>query len=566
MKYDEIKRNKMLVIGITVFSILVLGGVSFTFFSAAVSNSNNEKFTTQTATMSLAFDDNDNGISATLNLGESITKKFTLENTGTVDAYGKINWYNLLNTYTQNSLTWVLKQSTTENGTYTTVGIGKVPTSNQRTTAVLKDGLLVPVNTTYYYQLIITLKNLDVNQSSDLTARINSKFSLAAGEPVLGTDAITELVSGEPTNTTDVITLESPSEKCENTLAYDGTTDNNLRYVGNNPCNFVSFNNESISVVERWDVVRSDDGRSIGYNRPTNTSEADCLENLYWSDYTCAKKYVTEGGWRIIGVMNNVDDGTGNLETRIKLIRNSPLGNSITTWWNENYTPYSWDSSANNVNQGSGINDWTQADLKTELNGDFLNYNLNADTYWYNDSSNTKEAVFEHNEALGQAAQSLIGNAKWYLGGVDSYNYMPSQFYTKERGTTVWPSSGNTCNDGFCPRATTWTGKVGLIYPSDSMYSTGENFRDFCLQNAAQSSLFNSKCELNFNWIHDTATITPFSNYANNILLYQPVSEGDAYRCVETSSYLFVLPTVYLKADVKIVGGDGSPDNPYVLQ
>ena len=44
------------------------------------------------------------------------------------------------------------------------------------------------------------------------------------------------LVAGKPTNTTNVITLEAPNgTDCMNTLAYDGTVDNNLRYVSANP-------------------------------------------------------------------------------------------------------------------------------------------------------------------------------------------------------------------------------------------------------------------------------------------------------------------------------------------
>ena len=113
------KKDKTMVIGITVLSLIVLVGVGFAFFSAGLSNANKETVNAGTATIALEFDDNDNGISGNLNLGESITKKFTLENTGTVDAYAKINWYNLVNTYMQNSLTWTLEQSTSENGTYT---------------------------------------------------------------------------------------------------------------------------------------------------------------------------------------------------------------------------------------------------------------------------------------------------------------------------------------------------------------------------------------------------------------------------------------------------------------
>ena len=62
------KKNKIMAIFITIAAIIVLGGIGFAFFSSTVSNDNNEKFQTQTATMSLKFDDNDNGISANLNL------------------------------------------------------------------------------------------------------------------------------------------------------------------------------------------------------------------------------------------------------------------------------------------------------------------------------------------------------------------------------------------------------------------------------------------------------------------------------------------------------------------
>ena len=73
-------------------------------------------------------------------------------------------------------------------------------------------------------------------------------------------------------------------------IAYDETVDNNLRYIGANPNNYVSFNNEL---------------------------------------------------WRIIGTFNNIDDGTGIKETRLKIIKNEPYNESI-----------AWNS--------SGQNDWTR--------------------------------------------------------------------------------------------------------------------------------------------------------------------------------------------------------------
>ena len=68
--------------------------------------------------------------------------------------------------------------------------------------------------------------------------------------------------------------------------------------------------------------------------------------------------YVTfnDETWRIIGAFNNVDDGTGKKETRLKIIRDESIGN------------YSWDSIASTVNYGYGVNDWSKSDLMTELN------------------------------------------------------------------------------------------------------------------------------------------------------------------------------------------------------
>jgi len=515
MKLDK---NKKLAIFITIFTVLMLAGLTYTFFSASVSNANNEKMQTQTATMSLEFDDNDNGVSGILNLGESIVKKFTLENTGTVDAYGQINWYNLVNTYTGNSLSWTLEQSTTENGTYTTVGSGKVPTSSSAITKELKNGLLVPVSTTYYYKLSITLNNLDINQSSDINASMHSKFSLEAGTQP-GTDTIMNLVSDADPTSTDVITKTAPAgESCTNTLAFDGTTDNNLRYVGANPCNYVTFNGET-------------------------------------------------SGWRIIGIMNNVDDGTGNLEARIKLIRATSLGS------------YSWDSSASGVNSGYGINDWTGADLKNELNGDYLDSTLTENTTWYNGQNNKKEATFDISKRLTSAAQNLIRDAKWYLGGIawtDS-ELISSTIYTLERGNKVWGStSGQTCNDGYCPRALFWTGKVALAYLSDYGYATAGGYnasRSACISNLTTKPVTSGEswinirykaCENN-DWLIPSLNdnywfLTNYSDIAYGMFLGN-VTTGIGYAYVRND--YSVLPVVYLKSDVSISSGNGSQENPY---
>ena len=95
------------------------------------------------------------------------------------------------------------------------------------------------------------------------------------------TETITTLVSGANTSSTDVYTVPNKtSDSCTYTLAYDGTVDNNLRYVGKNPCNYVTFNGEKAG----WRIIgilNTPEGQRMKLIR------TDYIEELSW-DYTSA--------------------------------------------------------------------------------------------------------------------------------------------------------------------------------------------------------------------------------------------------------------------------------------
>ena len=224
--------------------------------------------------------------------------------------------------------------------------------------------------------------------------------------------------------------------------------------------------------------------------------------------------------WRIIGVFT-VDDGTGKKEERLKIIRNESIGNMA------------WDS--------NNINDWSNATL---------NANLNSGDYWTN--------------ILSDNAKSMIGDTLWYLGGASSYtsstNGLTSHFYSYERGTTVY--SG---------RDTSWVGKVGLMYPSDYGYATSGGSttdRNACLNKELykwDSSDF-SDCKNN-DWIFNSSsqwTITPHTSFSFRVFY---VSSAVCLRSnLVTNARYGVRPVVFLKSNIKIVDGDGSSSNPYILQ
>lgn len=295
------------------------------------------------------------------------------------------------------------------------------------------------------------------------------------------------------------------SLRSKNSLQKDTTGNQNIRYVGGNPNNYVMFNGEL---------------------------------------------------WRVIGVFN-VSNGS-NRANRIKLVRDQNLFDA------------SWDSSASKINNGDGINEWSNSDIKVLLN-DY--YAGNSTTCYYcngkgqSKCSNSCSNMFKK---MSSTAKGMIENAVWTTGGIqfggedgDEITTI-IQAYNAERGsrsgkTDCKPSgSGGNCTDTL-PRTTKWTGLVGLIYPSDYGYvSTNSNCRS--------DVTYNDACKSN-NWLSQESdgywTMTPRdSTYFANAGWYI-----SSYALVDNvmSAVKGVRPSVYLKSSVKITDGDGSKNNPYKL-
>ena len=221
--------------------------------------------------------------------------------------------------------------------------------------------------------------------------------------------------------------------------------------------------------------------------------------------------------WRIIGVFT-VDDGTGNKEERLKLIRNS----SIDYMWDNNTT-----------------NDWTYAKLNYLLNPGHEDESVNGSHYWnsssgtcYWSSSGIGDCDFTNN-GLKEEAKDMIGDTVWYLGKIpssNSYNdLIASDFYRYERENVT---AGNS----------NWTGKVALGYASDYAFATSSN----------NNWLF-------ANYIN---TISAVNSYPFQVLF---VINGTFGPYPVNYHYQTSKPTVYLKSNIKIVDGDGSSSNPYIL-
>ena len=338
-------------------------------------------------------------------------------------------------------------------------------------------------------------------------------------KPVAGKDVLTYVKNNADSSSTDVYTVPNKtSDTCTYTLAYDGTSDNNLRYVGANPCNYVKIDNEI---------------------------------------------------WRIIGLMNNIDDGTGKKETRIKLIRNESIGE------------YSWDISESSVNYGEGINEWSQADLMKLLNPGYESGSVGGSLYYNNSSGNCYSnnatiACDFTTTGLKTNLKKLIGNTLWNTGtnGTNDYrsstNGLASHFYSYERSSNNGKicKSAPYCNDTVV-RTTTWNGKIGLMYPSDYGYATSGGTsmnRASCLAKELYNWDEASDC-YNDDWLYTGTkqwTVSPRAYSWGAVYVFFVHSTG---RVNDSSAFFegMVRPSVYLISTTAILGGEGTLENPYEI-
>jgi len=282
------------------------------------------------------------------------------------------------------------------------------------------------------------------------------------------------------------------------------------------------------------------------------------------------KNYVQFGNtgelWRIIGVFE-VETAEGDTEELVKIVRDEPFKDS-----EGNALWMSWDSSAETINSGNGINEWSQSDLKEMLNTYYIG-NGTTCTYCNDDDQSTcSNSCNSSVTPINSTYTNMIENVVWSTRGIsrdqledgtasEFYNLeQTSELTGKECSETNSDESENTnCNDTV-ERKTEWEGKIGLIYPSDWGYASIDpdceditNGYGTCYQS---------------NWLNTGSlywTMSPYaysagfagfvwyvgSDYANN-------DRADAGNGVRAS--------LYLKSNVQIIDGDGSKNNPYKLK
>lgn len=196
----------------------------------------------------------------------------------------------------------------------------------------------------------------------------------------------------------------------------------------------------------------------------------------------------------------------GVFDGKLKIIRNSTIGE------------LAWDS--------NGIAAWSTSTLQKILNENYYNGN---------------ELNFK---IKNETTRNMITSVKWNIG-------------------TYYSSRNIFSNAAYSSEITkTWSGKIALPTVSDYLYSN-----DF-LSSAPEDIYIDMSCQKNNNWLSQKVDNFWFLNIGSysDSETYPWNLSGYIYYANNANNTFGILPTLYLKPELKINSGDGSESNPYTLK
>ena len=314
--------------------------------------------------------------------------------------------------------------------------------------------------------------------------------------------------------------VKSIAKNSNEDLAYDGkeslgeelgTDDNNLRYIGANPNNYIEFNNEI---------------------------------------------------WRIIGVMK-VKNGNNNIEERLKIIRQDGIKGQ------EDFGRYSWDYNNINLWTTSSLKAMLNGIYYNSSKGDCYtvdDYSPGVkETCDFSQNGRLKGISFDYQKLIDKEVIWNIG--AWN----EAENTKFSDIYRYERGNVSYqneqPVEWTKENDSE------YHNGIGLMYPSDYGYAVGGNDRTLCLKkNLYINDYSDDNCKEN-DWLYGSINNKQWlmtSNSANREYTFILLSEGRVSNwyhncCVAVN----ISPVVYIVNSAKIIedlrSNYGSIDNPFRL-
>ncbi len=432
-------------------------------------------------------------------------------------------------------------------------------TDGEKTTFIINNR--DTTNTFLKYKIL-----LDITSIADELKSTNLKYKLLSNNTILAEGSFSTFANGS-TNTLYEDTLNTGVTDFVFYLYIDGNEENNLNMMNkqlngtlkvtteSSPVNFASYvdtkyststktvvtnNNISYNYVPSLSLINDKQG-GTALDEDGNMRYYGASPNNYVY-FNCSTYPTTNCElWRIIGTFGD----------KIKIVRNESIGK------------YSWDNKdkTTGAETNYGKNDWTDARLMKLLNpgydnesvGGSLYYNAKSGTCYVNQNNATTACNFTSTGIKNDTTKNIIAEVTYNTAGYNDATLYPNEIYTYERGSTVY--SG---------RQTTWTGKIGLMYPSDYGYAS-----DLTKCREKINNYNASTCSQN-NWIYNMGSLWLLTHdSARSDRNWSINSSGNASVNGNgnggTSNGLLVFPSLFLSSGVKIISGNGSINNPYQL-
>ncbi len=350
----ESNKRTIIILGMVLIAIIVTLVGTFAYFISQT-QSEPERLTVTTGTLALTFSDNNLGITASsLSLGESTTKEFMIENTGTEDVTTNMLWDNLVNTYLKQSMSYIFQYKTSEEGEWemTPLASGNIPRSGTPQDFNLAENITIPAGSTYYYKLTITFNNLsDVDQTTDINAILTSNFKL--GDTVTLTDVDKTLLAlgklkkeGTPNFSTTAVTdetldgLYSMADDYGTSYYYRGAVTNNYVKFANKYWRIIRVNGDgSLRMIYDGTVAHKNGEGNATFTTTGvdgSTQSIDRFTHIEKVFNTSSDDNAHEG-WMYGSTLQS---GTDAYERTHANTNNSTLKTLVNEWYDTNLTSY----------------------------------------------------------------------------------------------------------------------------------------------------------------------------------------------------------------------------------
>lgn len=580
-RYSKVQISVFSVVLFTIF--LTTASFTYAYFNIQVSgNENASNQIVEVGNMLMTYTDGPEIYLNRILPGTTVSKTFSVENTGTLGYAYRIGWESLTNGIENDELlmditctSYIHYGQSNQAVDGTCDGLLTSPVGNDVNEPIF-DSVYIDGDYTHVYNMTITFVETSSEQNynqekvfygvlnaSETLEKVTLRGALLNAEEQPIVDATVEVHSTVKSDVTDSEgKYEIPGIEVGNHTMIVKDSEGNV--IATNTFTLgAAKSSEVVNTDITWDRTKKDKELNIVLGESTinqfvivdgagsattmiNSYQdyglvkidhaATTLQNYAVSDYRYQganpSNYVTfnDEEWRIIGIFN-VENGDGIREDRIKLIRSASAGSAA---WSHNSTDYN-------------IPDWSVSTLKTLLNsGPYFNKTnggtqVECSTSWGGSYTTCNYADY----GLKFASQALIADSKYYMGTIlDNKNSQES--YISER------TDNATYDD-------TWVGKVAIPYVSDYGYASSA-----CYGSTMVKEYFNANC-LDSNWMdfnEEMITLGTFTTYPHDC--YFVTSSGSLDKGSINNNRTF-RPVVYLNGTVKFKSGTGTQADPFKL-